>query len=408
MKILNVVYDLDKGGTQRAAQNFCEAYAVLGHDSKMLATMQGGIRKDELEKENIQVWVTLSEQNLEEIARWKPNVIHLHSHGVTFKDVTILKNLCPEALFVETNVFSVPSDYSHLLDYSYQLSNWCKFLYLSRGGSKELCVKVPYPVKVTNFFKVPKEEADAFRSKYDIPEDAFLFGRVGQNFFGKWSLYLIDVFDKFNKKVSANSFLVVVNPPQEVVDYVDYLGLHNKVVIIDKLYGDEELRRCYSAIDVFLHIANQGESFGQVLAESLLCETPVITMNTPWDDNSQAEVVGNNIGGLCANTRKGFYERMKILYHDAELRQRLGKGGREHILENYDYLKVAQKSVNYIIKKGDDLSYNIPFTFQNLPKDYPKRSIPLLWMKLHTKQHRLGNYLLRRMVNFKWKKVEVK
>ena len=47
------------------------------------------------------------------------------------------------------------------------------------------------------------------------------------------------------------------------------------------LKDDKELSNCYSAIDIFVHAANQGESFGMVLAEAQLCQTPIITLSTP-------------------------------------------------------------------------------------------------------------------------------
>ncbi len=51
MKILTIVNNLDKGGTQRAAQNFCEGYAKLSNDSRILTVYKGGIRVEELIKE---------------------------------------------------------------------------------------------------------------------------------------------------------------------------------------------------------------------------------------------------------------------------------------------------------------------------------------------------------------------
>jgi hypothetical protein len=55
MRILTVVYNLEKGGTQRAAQNFCEGYKELGHDSKIVAAYNSGIRETELQEKGIEV-----------------------------------------------------------------------------------------------------------------------------------------------------------------------------------------------------------------------------------------------------------------------------------------------------------------------------------------------------------------
>ena len=404
MKVLTVVNNLQKGGTQRAAQNFCEAYAVLGHESKLLALYGDGPRKKELDEENIHVWIGFADKIKNEISSWKPDLIHLHSLQLKTEDVYTLRDLCPKSFFVETNVFSVPTKYSEILTNSFQLSEWCKYLYIARGGKKNKCLVVPNPVKVKNFYKTSPLESQNFRAKYKIPTDAFLFGRIGQSYYGKWSLYLIDLFKKFVENENPNSYLLIVNPPKEIVQYVSEKGLNDKVVDIEQLVSDEELRTCYSTIDVFLHIANQGESFGLVLAESLLCETPVITLNTPWGDNAQSEVVGNNIGGYCADSIADFYTFMKKLFLEKDLIKKLGSNGRAHIISNYDYLIVAQKCIDSL---ASDFHEEILYQPSNM-KGIKELSSPLkplivflLWVKLHNaKSHRLINFILKRLNNF--------
>jgi glycosyltransferase involved in cell wall biosynthesis len=265
------------------------------------------------------------------------------------KDVYHLKKNLSHAKFVETNVFSAPSEYEDILDYSYQLSNWCHYLYLVRGGSKVKSTVLPYPVKSNAFFKSKDHNCFAFREKHNIPKDAFVFGRIGQHHFAKWSLHLIDLFNKFYSEVDENCYLLIVNPPYEIIRYVNKKKVKH-VIIIDELIGDNELRDCYSSIDLFLHIANIGESFGMVLAESALCETPVITLNTPWADNSQCEVVGNEIGGKCANNLNQFYKYMVELYSKREKIRAFGMNGRTHVINKYDYLLVAENSVNMVNK----------------------------------------------------------
>lgn len=344
MKILTVVYNLDKGGTQRAAQNFCEGYLDIGHDSRIIAMYRGGLRADELEDLNTKVWVGFNEKTIKEIELWSPNIVHIHSHGMRLDDVKNLRQKLNESIFIETNVFSIPSIYEDILAYSYQLSCWCHYLYCSRGGNKKKALIIPYPVNDRRFKKSSDNNIEKFKSMYGIPHDAFIFGRVGQHFYGKWSGYLIDLFSKFKDNVDKNCFLITVNPPREIVNYINKKKVSN-VIVIDKLVGDKALQDCYSSINVFLHIANQGESFGMVLAESLLCETPVITLTTPWGDNTQCEVIGYNIGGLCAKSIKDFYLNMVELYDNKDKRISLGKNGREYIKKKYGYLTVTESSI---------------------------------------------------------------
>jgi len=401
MKILTIVYNLEKGGTQRAAQNFCEGYGELGHDSRILAAYGSGVRADELQQKKIKVWVGLDEDILNDIVHWCPDLVHIHSHEMKVKDIYKIEKVIVNAKFVETNVFSKPSEYEDILEYSYQLSNWCHFLYLARGGSKDKSTIVPNPVKTEDFFKSNQMKVIAFREKYGIPKDAFVFGRIGQNYFGKWSLYLVNLLNKFVSEVDGSCYLLLVHPPHEIINYIAKNDINN-IVIIDKLLGNEELRDCYSSMDLFLHIANQGESFGMVLAESILCETPVITLSTPWGDNAQCEVVGDGIGGICASTLNEFYTFMVELFNDINKLDKLGITGREYIINKYDYLLVAQKSVDVVSCTHSDKS--ILFDFSSIRKtNIHLRCISLILLKAKMKCiyfHRPINLILRIIARF--------
>jgi hypothetical protein len=215
MKILTIVYNLDKGGTQRAAQNFCEGYAKLGNDSRILTVYKGGIRAEELINERIKVWIGFNEKVLEEIVNWTPDIIHVHSHGIDEQIMYKVQRVLPKTKYVETNVFSTPSGYMSMLTYSYQLSHWCQYLYCSRRGQGNTSIIIPYPIKTMNFYRSTKEEINNFKKKYGIQQEGFVFGRIGQHYYGKWSVYLIDLFDKFLKNVNSKSYLLLVNPPKE-------------------------------------------------------------------------------------------------------------------------------------------------------------------------------------------------
>lgn len=148
---------------------------------------------------------------------------------------------------------------------------------------------------------------------------------------------------------------------------------------------------------MFLHIANQGESFGMVLAESLLCETPIITLNTPWRDNSQCEVVGK--GGICVNTINDFYKEMIKLYNNKSLRDKLGENGREYIINKYDYLLVAKDSINAIdnvdLNKNDEISF---YKMYHSRLFVNKLISLLLWIKFNVRySHKYINYILRKL-----------
>jgi glycosyltransferase involved in cell wall biosynthesis len=337
---------LDKGGTQRAAQIFAEAYKQIGHDSRILSLYGLGSRSDEIIKEGIRVWYKNSDENLKEIKIWSPDIIHIHSSGPKEGDVNrILDALQNKNVkVVEQSVFSIPSPWEKRIDFSFQLSNWALWLYVMRGGDKSKAVIVSIPVNCKNFYHKNPAEIKKFRDTYHIPDDAFVIGRIGQSAYVKWSAMLIYVFNKL-AKIHSNVYMVVVNPPPNIVKEIEQSPFNGRIVVIPKIYGDDALSVAYSSFDLMVHIAEQGESFGYVLVESILCEIPVVTLSTPWADNSQCEVVGNLKGGYVVNRQSGIIAAIEDYIRDKGVRNL--KKGYENVCRNYDHIKLANEAIHY-------------------------------------------------------------
>jgi len=345
LKILTVVTKLTKGGTERAAQTFAEGYDKLGHESRVLA-LSSGERAYELDKKCIYYWIGNLESVIEQVVKWQPDIVHLHSHGLTLDFVLLLKNKLPQAIFCETNVFSNPSPWESILKYSFQLSSWCQWLYIKRGGDKNKSKILSNPVNDDCFKHAEEYSISNFKNKYKLGESIIL-GRIGQSAESKWSKYLIDIYE--NLKAQGDDVkLLLVNPPNSIINRAADSIFKTDIIIIDRIIGDESLSVAYSTIDIFVLIAEQGESFGYVSAESMLCNTPVVALNTPWADNSQSEVIGNNVGGLVAHNIKAMQECIELLINDKDLRLSLGRKGKERIINKYNYIKLSQQVVGYL------------------------------------------------------------
>ena len=357
-KILTIVYDLDKGGTQRAAQIFAETYRDMGHDSRLLSLYGLGLRYNEI-RNNIKVWHRISDDNLNEMKQWSPDIIHIHSHGPKEEDINrVLDALqTQDVKVIEQNVFSTPSPWASRIDVSFQFSNWALWLYNIRGGNIAKATIVPNPVNCNNFYPKGPVEVKEFRDKYNIPKDAFVIGRVGQSSAGKWSVVLVDCFNRLAKKYE-NLYMVIINPPSNILEEVSRSLFKNRIIHIQNIYGDDALSTAYSSFDLMVHIADMGESFGYVLAESILCGTPVVTLSTPWGDNSQCEVVGNLKGGYVVNSSNGVIKAVEH-YISSPDKYVLKKLGHEHICHNYNCIKVANEAINGLIYSGDDIKNGV-------------------------------------------------
>lgn len=354
MKILTVAYSLGKGGTERAAQNFALGYACIGHDSRFLCTRFDGMRRKVLERNKIIVYRLSNDHECFFSEDWLPDIVHLHSHGLRLEDFNKIKKLFPRAKYIETNVFSRPSPWREQIDLSFQLSHWCNYLYKKRSGRTYPSVVIPNPIDTSAFQFCGKDRVSAFRSSHGINPDDILIGRVGQDFYGKWSPTLIDVFELL-KKSTKNLKLIIVNPPKDIIRRATKSPFSKDIIQIEQILGDSNLADCYSSIDIFVLIAEQGESFGMVLAESLLCRTPVVTLATPWCDNSQGEVVGNRIGGFVAANKKDIRFLVEKLINDSSLRDKMGLAGRNRIIELYDLKKVAADALLSLDSKSNNV-----------------------------------------------------
>ncbi|MEQ8262624.1 glycosyltransferase family 4 protein [Pseudohaliea sp.] len=344
MKLLTAVCTLDKGGTQRAAQNFAEAYRALGHDSRIVYTIEGGTRASELVDRGVPVYDLGNAGDRARLAAWDPELLHLHSHRVSEEAFRALRSLAPRAPVVETNVFSIPSPWAGELRASFQLAGWCQFLYQQRCRGAHPSVVVPYPVRCDGFHPVPEQERLAFRERWGLGREHRVLGRVGQAFNSKWSPWLLEVFEEL-RRGDPLLRLIMINPPPEMLARREVSPYRGDVVVIDELRGDAALSACYSAMDVFLHISRWGESFGMVLAESLLCETPVVTLATPWADNAQGEVVGDGVGGHVARRVSQLTPLVRQLLDNPKQRAAMGQRGRERVLQRFDHLAVARAAL---------------------------------------------------------------
>lgn len=346
MRILSVLRDLDKGGTQRVAQNFAEAYQTLGHDSRVLATQAGGVRHDELASRGIHVWLRTGPETMAAIREWQPDLVHLHSHGPTASEVRVILDCCRQATVIETNVFSRRSPWVDAVHVSFQLSEWCRWRYAQRAGPMARSAVLPNAVNVGGFRRSLPESISRFRAEHGVAPGDFLIGRIGQANDSKWSPMLVDTFEQV-RDGGIPAKLVVVNAPPSILDRCRASRHAAATIVMDQVIGDEALSTVYSAIDLFVHVADGGESFGLVLAESMLCETPAVTLATPWNDNSQGEVVGQGVGGFVATTPGGFRRAVEVLAREPDLRSKLGRQGRQRVLERFDALALARQALDY-------------------------------------------------------------
>lgn len=104
--------------------------------------------------------------------------------------------------------------------------------------------------------------------------------------------------------------------------------------------------------DIFVCVSRQ-ESFGVAVLEASSCGKPVIVSNT----GGLPEVVENNTTGIIVKSEsvEETAQAIEKLVLDKELREQMGKNGREFVLRNYELSFCLDKMTSIYsktIKKG--------------------------------------------------------
>jgi glycosyltransferase involved in cell wall biosynthesis len=346
MRILSVCAGLGIGGTERVAQNFSLGYVERGHEVAFLNYGAVGTRQKVLEGTGIPVYNAESgfENAIGSAVAFNPDVVHFHRCGwENARETHILERLHRKGrCILEQNVFGEP-DYSTaagMIDVHLLLSGWCMWRWRRLlGDRRSLAVGavVPNPVNPRDFSRADIGAIEEFRSKYGIGREAYVYGRVGQPYYGKWHPQLFLSFAEM-LQMEPNAYLMVRGMPGGLKIKLGALssGVRERIIELPLTESDEELSIFYSSLDCFAHAAIQGESFGLVLAEAMMCGCPVVTLSRPHRDNSQLEVVGHMRGGLVAGSVKDFSAALKRLWADSDLRQSISMNAREHVLTRFD------------------------------------------------------------------------
>jgi glycosyltransferase involved in cell wall biosynthesis len=358
LRILTVVKDLRPGGTQRVARNFAAAYRQFNVESALFAYQSGGALEESVAQDNVELIPRNAKDlqfGLSQAIAWQPDVVHIHRAGVTDAvSGSIIRALrhaprrgtTARVGMLETNVFA-RADYSEdaaHIDVHFFLSKWCLWKWQGWAADirpRPLGVVLPNLVMHAEFQRPAEAARRDFRRQWRIPQEALLFGRIGSPLSSKWSPVILSAFSSHARRNPA-ARLLLVGLPDDLKSAVAALpaDIRARIAQIDFLHGNRVLCEAYAAMDVFLHAAQIGESFGMVLAEALCCGTPVITLSTPAKDNSQLEIVGHRRGGLVVASEAGMVEAM-IQMEDPATRERLARNGAAHIQAHFGVSQVV-------------------------------------------------------------------
>ena len=143
---------------------------------------------------------------------------------------------------------------------------------------------------------------------------------------------LLEAYEMFiHKYGTESSKLYLVGPDNNKYLAKQHIDFNKRNIIYSTgIYNHEKLKLMKTA-DVFV-LPSYSENFGNVIAESLVCETPVITTTgTPW---REIEKIGCGIY-IEPAVIPLFQSFEKIFNMDKNKVSEMGKLGREYIINNF-------------------------------------------------------------------------
>jgi glycosyltransferase involved in cell wall biosynthesis len=170
---------------------------------------------------------------------------------------------------------------------------------------------------------------------------------VGRLVEKKGVTYLLDAMPEIISQYPGVHLSVVGNGPEEnaLKQQADRLGIAHAVTFLGSL-NNSEIPELYRRATVFVApsiVTAQGdqEGLGLVLVEALACECPVVASDLP----AIRDVVTDGVNGLICRQKDSADLAAKVcsLLGHADLRDELGKAGRQYVQRHFDWAIVSER-----------------------------------------------------------------
>jgi glycosyltransferase involved in cell wall biosynthesis len=205
---------------------------------------------------------------------------------------------------------------------------------------------IPFGVDLDVF--CPKNPA-AIRRELGVPCDRLVIMFRGLDAPAKGLIYLLQALERIRDRKTP-VYLLIVNGSGFFSQLRDRFEIREISVVTDT----KEMARIYQAADIFLSPSLQ-ETFGMMSVEAMACGIAcVITEDTPLPEITRAPEAGLVVPRRDPELLADAIDR---LLDDIELRNKLGRRGRELAIELYDFRSYARRMRELYIyaqeKKGE-------------------------------------------------------
>jgi glycosyltransferase involved in cell wall biosynthesis len=200
-------------------------------------------------------------------------------------------------------------------------------------GRPEQFVTAYSAVEEEDFLEpIPRERKNDFRRKYEISEDAVVLITIARLFMLKGHKYIIESAKELSKRFEKCVWLFVGdgNLADHFKEQVRRLGLVDRVKFTG-LLPPGQIPLAIQSSDILVHCSLR-EGLARTLPQAMLCGKPGVS----FDIDGAREVVNEATGRLIEPKNIGqLTKACAELIENKDLRDKLGKAGREFVKEKF-------------------------------------------------------------------------
>jgi len=370
MKIVHIITRLILGGAQENTIITCKVLAQRGHDVTLItgpALGPEGELFNQAQGQGYKVIVidrlrrainpfndTISYFQIKKLLRQlQPDIIHTHSAkaGILGRFVgNKLKAQNPKLKIVHTlhglafhpyqsetlNKFYIAIEKSAAkrTDFFISVADAMTAQSTAVGiGKPEQYVTAYSAIDEDEFLEpISQERRSGFRRKYGIGEDAVVLVTVARLFMLKGHEFIIESAKELSKRFANCVWLFVGdgNLSEHYKQQARELGLADRIKFTG-LLPPSQIPLAIQSSDMLVHCSLR-EGLARTLPQAMLCGRPAIS----FDVDGAKEVVNENTGRLIEPKNvEQLIEACAELIENADLRQKLGRAGKESVKEKF-------------------------------------------------------------------------
>ncbi len=280
------------------------------------------------------------------IREFKPDIVHAH-YASSYGILGALSNFHPYIVSVwGSDVYNFPrKSFIHKAAFKYPLRKADRILSTSKVMAGETRKYTDRKITVTPFGidlgRFQKKSVNSVFSSGDI-----VVGTVKrlEEIYG--IEFLIRAFkivkDKFPEMPVKLLIVGGGSLEKKLKELASSLGISGDTIFTGRVPYDE-VPEYHNMLDIYVTVS-LNESFGVAILEASACERPVVVSNV----GGLPDVVEDGITGFIVQPRdpEGTAAAIIKLLHDKNLRERMGKAGRETVKRAYDW----DRNVNQMIE----------------------------------------------------------